>query len=136
MKNNIYELKRIKEFCKLSGVYFRRLQRGICANNLANQLDSEVFIYEYYRDIGELDKMEYNGFINKDEDIDENWYALTKAVYDIISEMKSYPEEFENMHEESPEAYEKLKKLVNNFTQNQTTGIKDIDKYLLKMSNR
>ena len=82
MKNNIYELQKIKEFCKLSGVYFRRLQRGRNVSDLVNQLDNEVFIYEYYKDIKELDKMEYNGFIYKDEDIKENWYALAKAIYD------------------------------------------------------
>ena len=83
MKNNIYELQRIKEFCKLSGVYFRRLQRGMTISDLVNQLDSEIFVYEYYRDMGELDKVEYNGFIYKDEDIEENWCALAKAIYDF-----------------------------------------------------
>ena len=104
MKNNIYELQKIKEFCILSGVYYRRLQRGMSIANLVSQLDTEIFIYEYYRDIKELDKMEYNGFINKDDDIEENWYALAKAVYD--------------------------------FTQNEETGKKELNEYILKMSNR
>ena len=82
MKNKNMELQKLKRFCNLSSVYFRRLQRGMSVANLVCQLDTEIFIYEYYRDMGELNNMEFNGFIYKDEDIEENWYALAKAVYD------------------------------------------------------
>ena len=83
MKNKNMELQKLKSFCNLSGVYFRRLQRGMSIGNLVSQLDNEIFVYQYYKDMGELNNMEYNGFIEKDDDIEENWYALTKAIYDF-----------------------------------------------------
>ena len=83
MKNKIYEIQKIKNFCILSGVYYRRLQRGLSVSNLVCQLDNEIFIYECYKSLGETDILEYTGFIEKDEDIEENWYALAKAVYDF-----------------------------------------------------
>lgn len=83
MKNKNVELQKLKIFCNLSGVYFRRLQRGMSIGNLVSQLDTEVFLYECYRDIKDPSILEYCGFIENDEEIDANWYALAKAVYDF-----------------------------------------------------
>ena len=83
MKNRNYYLQQIKQFCKLSGVYYRRFQRGMSLENLLSQLDNEIFIYNYYKIANDLEHAEYNGFIEKDEDIEENYYALTKAYVDF-----------------------------------------------------
>ena len=83
MKNKNLELEKIKNFCKLSGVYFRRLQRGMSIINLVSQLDTEVFMYECYKSSNDPSMLEYSSFIEKEEDIEENWYALSKAVYDF-----------------------------------------------------
>lgn len=83
MKNRNYNLQRIKSFCILSGVYYRRLERGMTISQLVSQLDNEIFIYQYYKDLNDLEHVDFNGFIEKDEDIEENYYALAKAYYDF-----------------------------------------------------
>lgn len=83
MKNKNYYLKQLKSFCILSGVYYRRLQRGMSIGNLVSQLDTEEYIYRYNKEINDLELKEHTGFIECDEDIEENYYALAKAVYDF-----------------------------------------------------
>jgi len=83
MKNNNSYLKELKMFLNLSGVYFRRFQRGMTISQLVSQLDSEIFIYECSKEAHDLDLLHYSGFIEKDEDIEENYYALAKAFYDF-----------------------------------------------------
>lgn len=89
MKNKNCYLQKIKEFCILSGVYYRRFQRGMTISQLISQLDNEVFIYQYYKDLNDLEHMEYNGFIEEDEDIEDNYYALAKAYYDFTQKKES-----------------------------------------------
>ena len=83
MKNKNMELQKLKRFCNLSGVYFRRLQRGMTISNLVSQLDTEIFLYECYKNISDPNFLDYSGFIESEEDIEDNWYALSKAVYDF-----------------------------------------------------
>ena len=91
MKNKNYYMQRIKDFCILSGVYYRRLQRGMTVSQLVSQLDTEEYIYNCYKSLNEgnlnehvnvEDLFAYTGFLEKDEDIEANWYALSKAIYD------------------------------------------------------
>lgn len=89
MKNKDDYLKKIKYFSILSGVYYRRFQRGLTLSQLLSQLDNEVFMYQYYKDSNDLEYMEYNGFIEKDEDIEENYYALSKAYVDFTHSKES-----------------------------------------------
>ena len=89
MKNRNYYLQRIKSFSILSGVYFRRFQRGMTLSQLLSQLDNEIFIYDCFKDTGDIDLLSYSGFIEKDEDIEENYYALAKAYYDFTQKKES-----------------------------------------------
>ena len=89
MKNRNYYLQRLKIFLKLSGVYYNRFKRGMTLENLLSQLDNEIFIYEYYKALNDLEHAEYNGFIEKDEDIEENFFALAKAYCDFTKTNES-----------------------------------------------
>ena len=89
MKNRNYYLQRIKNFSILSGVYFRRLKRGMTISQLLSQLDNEVFLFNCYKDANDIDLLHYTGFIEKEEDIEENYYALAKAYYDFTQTYKS-----------------------------------------------
>lgn len=89
MKNRNYYLQRIKSFSKLSGVYYRRFQRGMTISQLISQLDNEIFLYECSKDANDLDLLRYTGFIEKDEDIEENYYALAKAFFDFTHKKES-----------------------------------------------
>ena len=86
MKTKNYCLQRLKSFCILSGVYYRRLERGMSISNLVSQLDTEECIYKFNKDINDEELKSHTGFIEKDEDIEENYYALAKAVYDFTKE--------------------------------------------------
>ena len=85
MKNRNELLQKIKMFSNLSGVYYRRLQRGMTIGQLVSQLDNEEFLFHCGKDYGDLSLLEYTGFIEKEEDIEENWYALAKAVHDFYN---------------------------------------------------
>ena len=89
MKNRNEQLQKIKQFCKLSGIYYGRMKRGMTVSQLVSQLDSEQFIYEYYKDSNDIELLSYTGFIEKDEDIEENWYALAKAAKDFYNTNKT-----------------------------------------------
>ncbi|MBQ9023697.1 MAG: hypothetical protein IJ105_00580 [Bacilli bacterium] len=89
MKNRNYYLQRIKSFSILSGVYYRRLQRGMTISQLISQLDNEIFLYECSKTANDLDLLHYTGFIEKDEDIEENYYALAKAYFDFTQKLES-----------------------------------------------
>ena len=83
MKNKNEPFLKIKQFSKLSGIYYGRLKRGMTVSQLVSQLDTEQFVYECYKDAKDSYLLDYTGFIENDEDIEENWYALAKAVYDF-----------------------------------------------------
>ena len=85
MKNRNYYLQQLKSFCILSGVYYRRFQRGMSIGNLVSQLDTEECIYNYYKQTKDEELKEYTGFIENDEDIEENYYALAKAAKDFFN---------------------------------------------------
>lgn len=89
MKNRNYYLQKIKSFSILSGVYFRRFQRGITLNQLISQLDNEIFIFNCYKDLKDPELLNYCGFIEKEEDIEENYYALAKAYVDFTQNYSS-----------------------------------------------
>ena len=88
MKNKNYYFQRIKSFSILSGVYFRRFQRGMSLSNLLSQLDNEIFLYHCFKDMKDNSLLGFTGFIEKDEDIEENYYALAKAYYDYSKKIK------------------------------------------------
>ena len=85
MKNKNYYLQRLKSFSILSGVYFRRFERGLTLSQLISQLDNEVFIYKCSKAANDSDLLNYCGFIEKDDDIEENYYALAKAYVDFTN---------------------------------------------------
>lgn len=85
MKNRNELLQRIKMFSNLSGVYYRRLQRGMTISQLVSQLDNEEFLFRCSKDYGDPSLLEYTGFIETEEDIEENWYALAKAAHDFYN---------------------------------------------------
>lgn len=89
MKNKNYYLQQLKSFSILSGVYYRRFQRGMTISQLLGQLDNEVFIYNCFKGADDNDLLNYTGFIEKDEDIEENYYALSKAYYDYTNKKES-----------------------------------------------
>lgn len=89
MKNKNYYLKQLKSFCILSGVYYRRLQRGMSIGNLVSQLDTEEYIYRYNKEVNDPELKEHTGFIETDEDIEENYYALSKAYVDFTHSKES-----------------------------------------------
>ena len=89
MKNRNYYLQRIKSFSILSGVYFRRFQRGMNLSQLLSQLDNEIFLYNCYKEYNDSSLLEFTGFIEKEEDIEENYYALAKAYYDFTQKQTS-----------------------------------------------
>ena len=77
------ELIKLKKFIMLSDVYYKRLKRGMSINNLISQLDTEEYIYRYNKDYDDEELNNYTGFIENDEDIIDNWYALSKAAYEF-----------------------------------------------------
>lgn len=81
-KRNEY-LQRIRDFSKLSGIYYGRLKRGMTINQLVCQLDNEEFLFNCSKDCNDTGLLDYTGFIEKEEDIEQNWYALAKAAYDF-----------------------------------------------------
>ena len=81
--DNIEELIKLKKFINLSDIYLKRLNRGMTINNLINQLDTEEYIYTYNQQCNEPNLNDYTGFIENDEDIIDNWYALAKASYEF-----------------------------------------------------
>ena len=89
MKNRNYNLQRLKQFSILSGVYYRRLQRGMTISQLLSQLDNEIFLYNCYKDFKDEELLHFTGFIDSDEDIEENYYALSKAYYDFTNKYES-----------------------------------------------
>lgn len=89
MKNRNYYIQRIKSFSILSSVYYRRFQRGMTLSQLLSQLDNEIFIYNCSKDTNDISLLEYAGFIEKDEDIEENYYALAKAYFDFTKKYES-----------------------------------------------
>ena len=89
MKNNNSYLKQLKMFSNLSGVYYRRLQRGMTISQLVSQLDTEIYIYEWSKNSNDDELLNYSGFIEKEEDIEENYYALAKAYVDFTHSKES-----------------------------------------------
>lgn len=89
MKNRNYYLQQLKNFSILSGVYYRRLQRGMTVSQLVSQLDNEIFIYDCYKEGSDNDLLNFTGFIEKEEDIEDNYYAIAKAYYDFSNKKES-----------------------------------------------
>ncbi|MBP3634943.1 MAG: hypothetical protein J6J17_00590 [Bacilli bacterium] len=102
------EILKLKSFLSLVNLYLERFLNGHNLSNLVSQLDSETFLYEYYKDMGSEEDIEYlknyMGFIESDEDVEENWYALAYAASIFLNTRK--------------------------------TGNKLIDSYILKMTKR
>lgn len=83
MKHINDDLIKLKKFIILSDVYYKRLKRGMSISNLVNQLDTEEYIYRYNKDYNDLELNNYTGFIENDEDVIDNWCALSKAAYEF-----------------------------------------------------
>lgn len=79
----------LKEFLMLSDVYYQRLKRGISLSNLVNQLEDEIYIYQYSKATSDEDLIHFSGFIEKDEDIESNYYALSYAASKYLNTCKT-----------------------------------------------
>ncbi len=102
MRRN-YEVNNVlRDFMSLVTVYLYRLDRGLSIYQLQTNLEEEILIYMYNKEENSEDLKALSGFIEKDEDIEKNRYALAYAI------SKKF-----NTRE---------------------TGNKDIDEYILKMS--
>ncbi len=78
------EEKNLNKFLKLVNIYYERLLSGVSVHDLVSQLDTECFLYDYNK-IAKIDDLSnYVGFIEKQEDKEENWYALSYAVYRFL----------------------------------------------------
>ena len=83
------ENKQLKEFLILSDVYYQRLKRGMSLSNLVNQLEDEIYIYQYSNATLDEDLKQYSGFIEKAEDIESNYYALSYAASKYFNTKKT-----------------------------------------------
>lgn len=78
------DLVELKSFLSLVNVYYERLLRGHTIYNLVSQLDTECAIFDYNKIAEEQDLIEHTGFVDKEEDKENNWYALSYAAYRFL----------------------------------------------------
>lgn len=69
-----------KNFMSLVNIYTQRLTLGNSVYNLVTNLEEEILIYEYNKIELSNELKALCGFIEKDEDIENNRYALAYAA--------------------------------------------------------
>ncbi len=88
--------KNIKGFLLLSNVYYERLMGGKSVSELASQLSTEECIYLYNKHVKSEDLKDKTGFIEKDSDIEDNWYALSYAASKYLNTLSTGHKVFDN----------------------------------------
>lgn len=72
--------KNLKSFLILSSVYYEKLMNGKSISEITEELSVKECIYYYNKEINAEDLKDYVGLIEKDADVENNWYALSYAV--------------------------------------------------------
>lgn len=83
------KMKELKNFLFLVNIYMNEFYAGFTLLEALFKLDDEIFIYEYNKDLNIEDLKELCGFIEKDDDIENNRYALAYAASKYFNTYKT-----------------------------------------------
>lgn len=81
--------KNLKSFLILSNVYYEKLMTGKSVSDIAGELSVKECIYQYNKVLNAEDLKDYVGLIEKDADIENNWYALSYAASKYLNTLNT-----------------------------------------------
>ena len=83
------ELEKLKDFLLLVDSYLIKLKKYKNLSYIINMLDDEIFIYNFEKCVNDSDLKNYCISIKNDEDIENNYFALSYAYSKYYNSMSS-----------------------------------------------